>query len=32
MLVGIILAAISFLSLWRMKETFHANLDYTEPI
>lgn len=32
MLVGIILAAISFLSLWKLKETFHANLDYTEPL
>lgn len=32
MLVGTILAVISFLSLWRMKETFHANLDYTEPL
>ena len=32
MLVGTILAVISFLSLWKMKETFHANLDYTEPL
>ena len=32
MLVGSILAVISFLSLWKMKETFHANLDYTEPL
>ena len=32
MLVGTILAVISFVSLWKMKETFHANLDYTEPL
>lgn len=32
MLVGSILAVISFLSLWKMKETFHANLNYTEPL
>jgi MFS transporter, putative metabolite:H+ symporter len=32
MLVGIILAVISLLSLWKIKETFHANLDYTEPL
>lgn len=32
MLVGTILAIISFLALWKMKETFHANLDYTEPL
>jgi len=32
MLVGTILAVISFLALWKLKETFHANLDYTEPL
>jgi MFS family permease len=32
MVVGTILAIISFLALWKMKETFHANLDYTEPL
>ena len=32
MVVGSILAAISFLALWRMKETFSADLDYTETV
>jgi len=32
MVVGSILALISFLALWKMKETFKADLDYTEPI
>jgi MFS family permease len=30
MVVGVILAVISFLSLWKMKETFHSDLNYTE--
>lgn len=32
MVVGTILAAIAFLALWKMKETFKADLDYTEPL
>jgi len=32
MVVGSILAVISFLALWKMKETFKADLDYTETI
>ncbi|HEY3387629.1 MAG TPA: MFS transporter [Saprospiraceae bacterium] len=32
MVVGTILAVISFLALWKMKETFKADLDYTEPL
>lgn len=30
MVMGVILAVISFLALWKMKETFHEELDYTE--
>jgi len=30
MVVGVILTAIAFLSLWKLKETFSADLDYTE--
>lgn len=32
MVMGVILTAISFLALWKMKETFTADLDYTETI
>jgi MFS transporter, putative metabolite:H+ symporter len=32
MVVGSILAAIALLSLWKMKETFTADLDYTETV
>ncbi len=32
MVMGVILAAISFLALWKMKETFSADLDYSETI
>jgi len=32
MVMGVILAAVSFLALWKMKETFKADLDYTETI
>lgn len=32
LVVGIILSVISFLSLWKMKETFHADLNYSETI
>lgn len=32
MVVGTILAAIAFLALWKMKETFKEDLDYTEPL
>ncbi len=32
MVVGSILAMISFLALWKMKETFTADLDYSETI
>ena len=32
MVVGTILAAIALLSLWKMKETFTADLDYTETV
>jgi hypothetical protein len=32
MVVGVILAAIAFLALWKMKETFTADLDYTETV
>ncbi len=32
MIVGIILSIISFLALWKMKETFTADLNYTETI
>ena len=32
MVVGTILAAIAFLALWKMKETFTADLDYTETV
>ena len=30
MIVGSILSLISLLALWKMKETFHFDLDYTE--
>jgi MFS family permease len=30
MIMGVILAAISFLALWKLKETFSADLNYTE--
>ena len=32
MVVGFILVAISVIALWKMKETFTADLDYTETI
>src|SRR5688572_12724126 len=32
MVVGVILAAISFVALWKMKETFSEDLNYTETI
>ncbi len=32
MVVGTILAVIAFLALWKMKETFTADLDYTETV
>ena len=32
MVVGSILAVIAFLALWKMKETFTADLDYSETI
>jgi MFS family permease len=32
MIMGVILTAISFLALWKMKETFSEDLDYTETI
>jgi MFS family permease len=32
MIMGVILATISFIALWRMKETFTADLNYTETI
>lgn len=32
MIVGVILASISFLALWKLKETFTADLDYAETI
>ncbi len=32
MVVATILAAIAFLALWKMKETFKADLDYTETL
>jgi MFS family permease len=32
MVVGIILAVIAFLALWKMKETFKADLDYSETL
>ncbi len=32
MVMGVILAAISFFALWKMKETFTADLNYTETI
>ncbi|MEO6131467.1 MAG: MFS transporter [Saprospiraceae bacterium] len=32
MVMGVILISISLLSLWKMKETFSADLDYTETI
>ncbi len=32
MIMGVILAAISFLALWKMKETFKEDLNYTETI
>jgi hypothetical protein len=30
MVMGVILAAISFLALWKLKETFSEDLNYTE--
>ena len=30
MIMGVILAAISFIALWKLKETFSADLNYTE--
>jgi hypothetical protein len=32
MIMGVILAAISFLALWKMKETFKEDLNYMETI
>ncbi len=32
MVMGVILAAISFLALWKMKETFKEDLNYTETL
>ena len=32
MIMGVILATISFLALWKMKETFKEDLNYTETI
>ncbi|MEO5906049.1 MAG: MFS transporter [Saprospiraceae bacterium] len=32
MVMGVLLAAISFLALWKMKETFTADLNYVEKI
>ncbi|MDQ3016940.1 MAG: MFS transporter [Bacteroidota bacterium] len=32
MLLGVILIIISFLALWKMKETFKEDLNYTEPL
>ncbi len=32
MVMAVILSCISFLALWKMKETFAADLDYTETI
>jgi len=32
MVVGTILAVVAFLALWKMKETFTADLDYTETV
>lgn len=32
MVLGVILIAISFIALWKMKETFKEDLNYTEPI
>ena len=32
MVVGVILSVIAFLSLWKMKETFAEDLDYSETI
>ncbi|MEP6795001.1 MAG: MFS transporter [Saprospiraceae bacterium] len=32
MVMAVILSAISFLSLWKLKETFDADLDYTETV
>ncbi len=32
MVMAVLLTVISFLSLWKMKETFSADLDYTEAI
>jgi hypothetical protein len=30
--VGGVCMAIAFLALWGMKETFHEDLDYVEPM
>ena len=32
LVVGVILSVISFLALWKMKETFDEDLNYTETI
>lgn len=32
MVMAVLLAAIAFIALWKMKETFSADLDYTETI
>ena len=32
MVMAVILVGISLLALWKMKETFHSDLDYTEPV
>ncbi len=32
MVMGVILSVISFIALWKMKETFSADLDYTEKL
>jgi hypothetical protein len=31
-IVGAVCIGIAFLSLWRMKETFHKDLDYVETV
>ena len=32
MVMGVLLSSIAFLALWKMKETFAEDLDYTETI
>jgi len=32
MIMAVILVGISLLALWKMKETFHSDLDYTETV